>query len=109
MMNRAHERIYAVIAMILGMATFLADPAVEARTYYVATSGDDNHSGAEAEPLRTIQKAAGQDNSSLIADPLFVGPEKDDFRLRPRSPAVEIGFEPWDLTVVGPRPGHDEE
>jgi len=40
------------------MAAFLTPRAVEARTYYVATSGDDNHSGTEAEPLRTIQKAA---------------------------------------------------
>jgi len=58
MMSKTHERIYAVVAMILTMAAFLTAPAVEAGSYYVATSGDDNHSGSEAEPLRTIQKAA---------------------------------------------------
>ena len=49
-------------------------------------------------------QAAGQDKDSLIADPLFVDPEKGDFRLQPGSPAAKIGFEPWDLTAVGPRP-----
>jgi hypothetical protein len=48
-------------------------------------------------------QAAGQDKSSVIADPLFVAPEKGDFRLRPNSPAARIGFEPWDLSDVGPR------
>jgi len=49
-------------------------------------------------------QAAGQDKESLIADPLFVDPAHDDFTLRPGSPAAQIGFEPWDMSVVGPRP-----
>jgi hypothetical protein len=49
-------------------------------------------------------QSAGQDEHSLIADPLFVDPEHGDFRLRPGSPAARIGFEPWDLSAVGPRP-----
>ena len=48
-------------------------------------------------------QAAGQDKNGVIADPLFVDPEKGDFRLRAGSPSMRIGFEPWDLTAVGPR------
>ena len=45
----------------------------------------------------------GLDRSSLIADPGFVAPEQDDFRLKEGSPALKVGFRPFDLTNVGPR------
>jgi len=48
-------------------------------------------------------QAAGQDQHSLIADPLFVDVEKHDFRLQPDSPALKLGFQPIDLSTVGPR------
>jgi hypothetical protein len=50
-------------------------------------------------------RAVGQDTDSLIADPLFADPQKGDFTLRPGSPAARIGFEPWDISAVGLRPG----
>lgn len=46
---------------------------------------------------------AGQDAHSLVADPLFTDPENADFTLKPGSPAAKIGFQPIDLTQVGPR------
>lgn len=46
-------------------------------------------------------QAKGQDVDSVIADPLFVAPEKGDFRLKPGSPAEKIGFEPIDLSQAG--------
>ncbi|HEY2250286.1 MAG TPA: hypothetical protein VGH74_04460, partial [Planctomycetaceae bacterium] len=49
-------------------------------------------------------QATGQDQNSLVADPMFVDPEKGDFRLRPNSSAAKLGFEPWDVSTVGPRP-----
>ncbi len=47
---------------------------------------------------------AGHDQRSVIADPLFLDPERGDFRLRPNSPAARIGFQPIDVSSVGPRP-----
>ena len=44
----------------------------------------------------------GHDRHSLVADPLFVAPRENDFRLQPNSPALTIGFQPIDLTHVGP-------
>ena len=49
-------------------------------------------------------RARGHDTHSLIADPLFVAPEKFDFRLRANSPALKRGFKPIDLSTLGVRP-----
>lgn len=48
-------------------------------------------------------RAKGMDKNSLIADPQFVAPEKLDFRLKPTSPAFQLGFKPFNLSQVGPR------
>jgi len=53
-------------------------------------------------PLAEWQKR-GHDLHSLIADPLFVAPEKYDFRLKRGSPALKLGFKPIDLRQVGVR------
>ncbi|MDJ0715926.1 MAG: right-handed parallel beta-helix repeat-containing protein [Prochloraceae cyanobacterium] len=39
-------------------------------------------------------RAKGMDRNSIIADPMFVAPEKGDFRLRRNSPAFKLGFRP---------------
>ena len=43
----------------------------------------------------------GNDKDGLCADPLFVNPEKRDFRLRSDSPASKIGFQPFDFSTAG--------
>ena len=47
----------------------------------------------------------GVDTHSLAVDPLFVDPENGDFRLRPNSPALKLGFVPLDQSKVGLRSG----
>ena len=44
----------------------------------------------------------GFDRNSLVADPLFVDPENDDYRLRPDSPAFKLGFKPIPVDEIGP-------
>jgi hypothetical protein len=48
-------------------------------------------------------QALGHDVHSLFIDPMFVAPEKGDFRLKRQSLAVKFGFHPLDLRGVGPR------
>jgi hypothetical protein len=43
---------------------------------------------------------------SRSADPLFVDLEKGDFRLKPASPALKLGFKPIDMSTIGLRPRH---
>ncbi len=45
--------------------------------------------------------AEGHDTHSLIADPKFADPGKRDFRLAPDSPALALGFQPFDYTKAG--------
>ena len=42
----------------------------------------------------------GNDENSVYADPLFVDPDNFDFRLKPESPALKLGFEQIDLSGV---------
>ena len=45
--------------------------------------------------------AEGHDLHSKFADPLFRDPAKGDWRLAPNSPALAMGFAPWDWTFAG--------
>jgi len=63
-----------------------------------------NASGAEIKPagLSLEQwRQLGRDKNSIVADPMFVDPDRYDFRLDPNSPAIELGFKPFDYTKAG--------
>ena len=42
------------------------------------------------------------DQHSIIADPKFLAPEKDDYRLAPGLPAWSLGFQPIPVEKIGP-------
>jgi hypothetical protein len=50
--------------------------------------------------LQAWQKL-GYDQHSVIADPLFVDAENHDYRLKADSPALKIGFKPFDYSEAG--------
>ena len=61
-----------------------------------------NPNMSEADAAKQFREGAVNAHS-LWADPKFVDPARGDFRLRPDSPALRIGFEPIDFRDVGPR------
>ena len=60
------------------------------------------------EPVKKLSieewQALGYDRHSVFADPLFVDPENGDYRVKPGSPALELGFENFDMTSFGRLP-----
>jgi len=70
---------------------------VEKSDYNLFFREDEKYSG-----LAQWQEI-GYDSHSVIADPLFVEPEHDDYRLKPESPALKLGFRPIDVSIIGPR------
>jgi len=51
--------------------------------------------------LKDWQRETGHDKNSVIANPLFLDPNNFDFRLKPTSPALRIGFKPFDYSQAG--------
>ena len=65
--------------------------------YFSAPGKDFNFAGLSLDQWRD----KGHDTNSIIADPLFVDPDNYDFRLKPDSPALKLGFKPFDYTKAG--------
>ncbi|MGJ8676707.1 MAG: right-handed parallel beta-helix repeat-containing protein [Akkermansiaceae bacterium] len=76
-------------------AALAKDADTDFNIYYCA---EDPSVGVEE--LKKSQKE-GVDKHSLAVDPLFVDAANGDFRLKPESPALKLGFVPIDLSKVG--------
>lgn len=46
-------------------------------------------------------QATGHEEGSIVADPGFVDAKGGDYRLRPGSPAISVGFKPFDPSEAG--------
>ena len=64
----------------------------------VLTGLDKEPAGRQWEAWQKL----GFDTHSLVADPLFVDPAQDDYRLKPNSPALSLGFKPIPVEKIGP-------
>lgn len=88
------------------------DMVLDYNLYYDASGKPPKFLGFEFEPWKAqsaehwkkMEKGQGLDCHSLVADPMFVDPEKGDLRLKPESPALKLGFRQLDLSTVGVRP-----
>jgi hypothetical protein len=47
------------------------------------------------------QRADGVDAHRLADDPMFVDPANGDFRLKPKSPTLKLGFVPFEMSKFG--------
>ena len=61
------------------------------------------YSGAAAKPMPKQGPGKAVDCNSVWADAKFRDPLKRDFTLAPDSPAIALGFEPFDIKKAGPR------
>lgn len=66
--------------------------------YWNTTGQPITFAGLTLDQWRQQQK---HDEHSIVADPGFVDPKSYDFHLKPNSPALKIGFEPFDYTKAG--------
>ncbi len=67
------------------------------RNLYWAVGGEPEFAGLDWAEWQ----AKGQDQDSQVADPRFVDAAARDFRLRPDSPALQLGFKPIDPAGIG--------
>jgi hypothetical protein len=79
-----------------GSAPLLRDCDADCNLYWCTDDPDRAH-----EHLRE-ERRYGIETHSAVADPLFVDTAAGDYRLRPDSPAHELGFERMPIEKIGP-------
>lgn len=63
--------------------------------------GDTVTNRLDARDLETWRRVSGLDAHSIEADPMFVDPDRGDFRLKPGSPAIAAGRDSADIGALG--------
>lgn len=85
----------------------------ESNLYWDVTGASPKFRGMTADGEQDLDlagwQALGHDLHGVVADPKFADPEHGDFTLADDSPALALGFEPIDLSHVGPRPAAERE
>ena len=76
--------------------------------YFQTTGAELKVTGMEGISF-TKWREMGLDTHSKLVDPMFVDFEKGDYRLQPESPALALGFEQIDTSVIGPQTKPDEQ
>lgn len=68
--------------------------------YYLVGGGPLKLVGVESQTFEQW-RAKGYDQHSVVSDPLFVDPAAGDYRLKPESPALALGFKPIPYERIG--------
>jgi hypothetical protein len=85
----------------------IEDGGVESDHNLLWERGGAIEDGGDAPDWWAAWRSLGNEEYSIVADPLFADPDAGDYRLRGDSPALSdpVNFEPIDIGHVGPRDG----
>ena len=98
--NRFCHNIVCEVSKVLEPGSTLTDRTV--------AQSDQNlfFNTADADSYLKDRRQAGFEIHSLIADPLFVDPAHENYRLKPESPAFKLGFQAIEFAKIGPGGNH---
>lgn len=92
-----HNIVYYSEGALLGSNWDNNNYRLDYNTYWRTDGKPIDFAGASVDEW----KKRGQDQHSVIADPLFTDPANGDFTLKPDSPAIQLDFKPIDTTGIG--------
>ncbi|HUT90919.1 MAG TPA: right-handed parallel beta-helix repeat-containing protein [Thermoguttaceae bacterium] len=92
-----HNLVYWKTGSLLGGPWNRIRVEVDNNCYFNAAGDPVTFAGMDLQAWQAL----GYDQHSVIADPLFVDPENSDYRLKPDSPALKIGFKPFQSNEAG--------